>query len=156
MTEVTAYLSVDGAADAIDFYTRAFGAQEQFRLPMPDGRVGHAELKIGISTLMLADEFPEMNILGPKARGGPTSSFSIVVDSIDALDSMWAQAVDAGAQVERAIEDQFYGHRMGQLVDPFGHRWSISTVVEDVSPEEMKRRMADIDYSERLGSPDSG
>ena len=156
MTEVTAHLSVDGAADAIDFYIRAFGAQETFRLPMPDGRVGHAELQIGATTLMLADEFPEMNILGPKARGGSTASFSIVVDSVDALDAMWEKAVDAGAQVEREIEDQFYGHRVGHLVDPYGHRWSIGAVIEDVSPDEMKRRMTDIDYSEQLGSSESG
>jgi PhnB protein len=155
MIEVTAHLSVDGAADAIDFYTRAFGAQETFRLPMPDGRVGHAEIKIGATTLMLADEFPEMDIVGPKARGGSTASFSILVDSVDALDAMWAQALDAGAHVEREVADQFYGHRVGHLVDPFGHRWSIGAVIEDVSPEEMTRRMTDIDYSEQLGSPES-
>ena len=152
MSEVLAYLSVDGASDAIDFYTRAFGATELYRLPMPDGRVGHAEVQIGDTRVMLADEFPEMNILGPNARGGPTASFAIMVDSPEALEAMWAQALGAGATVEREIEDQFYGHRMGQLLDPYGHKWSINAVVEEVSPEEMQRRMEGMDFSEELNS----
>ena len=148
MTEVLAYLSVDGAADAIDFYTRAFGAEELYRLPMDDGRVGHAEVQIGDTRVMLADEYPEMNILGPNARGGATASFAIMVDSPEDLDVMWAQALAAGATVEREIADQFYGHRMGQLIDPYGHKWSINAVVEEVSPEEMRRRMEGMDFSE--------
>ena len=148
MSYVLPYLSVDGASDAIDFYTRAFGATELYRLPMDDGRVGHAEITIGDSRLMLADEYPEMNILGPNARGGPTTSFAIMVDSPEALEAIWTQALAAGATVEREIEDQFYGHRMGQLLDPFGHKWSINAVVEEVSPEEMRRRMEGMDFSE--------
>lgn len=148
MSEVLAYLSVDGASDAIDFYTRAFGAEELYRLPMADGRLGHAEIVIGETKLMLADEFPEMNILGPKARGGPTTSFAIMVDGPEALDALWARALAAGATVEHEIEDQFYGHRMGQLLDPYGHKWSINAVVEEVSPEEMRRRMEGMDFSE--------
>ena len=93
-----------------------------------------------------------MNILGPNARGGPTASFAIMVDSPEALDVLWDRAVNAGATVEQPIEDQFYGHRMGRLVDPFGHRWSINAVVEEVSPEEMQRRMESLDFSEELQS----
>ena len=152
MSEVLAYLSVDGASDAIDFYTRAFGATELYRLPMEDGRLGHAEIQIGDTRVLLADEYPEMNILGPNARGGPTASFAIMVDSTEDLEAMWAQALAAGATVEREIEDQFYGHRMGQLLDPYGHKWSINAVVEEVSPEEMKRRMENMDFSEEIGS----
>jgi len=141
MQSVTAYLSVDGAADAIDFYTRAFGAQERYRLPMGDGRLGHAEITIGDTTLMLADEWPDGHVLGPLKRGGASVSFSIEVDSVDALDAMWASATSAGATVQQEPEDQFYGYRSGQLIDPFGHRWGIMTKIEDVSPEEMQRRM---------------
>ena len=148
MSEVLAYLSVDGASDAIDFYTRAFGATEIFRLPMDDGRLGHAEIRIGDTRVLLADEYPEMNILGPKARGGPTCSFAIMVESPEALEAIWAQALAAGATVEREIEDQFYGHRMGQLLDPYGHKWSINAVVEEVSPDEMRRRMEGMDFAE--------
>jgi PhnB protein len=145
MTSVTAYLSVDGADAAIDFYVRAFGAEERYRLDMPDGSVGHAEIAIGDTTVMLADEFPDMGILGPKKRGGPTASFSIEVDDLTALDAMWDDALGAGATVEQERSDQFYGYRSGTVVDPFGHRWAIMTKIEDVSPEEMRRRMAAMD-----------
>jgi PhnB protein len=145
MTDVTAYLCVDGADAALDFYRRAFGAEELYRLEMPDGMVGHAEMRIGDTRLMLSDEFPDGGILGPTARGGPTASFAIMVDGIDALDAMWARATAAGAVVEREPADQFYGHRTGTLIDPFGHRWSISAVVEEVSPEEMQRRIAAVE-----------
>ena len=148
MTTVNAYLTVDGASDALDFYRRAFGAEELYRLAMPDGRLGHAEMRIGDTKLMISDEWPEGGILGPAARGGATTSFAVTVDDVDALDATWAQALAAGATVEREREDQFYGHRTGTLVDPFGHRWSISAVVEDVSPEEMQRRIADMDGAE--------
>ncbi|MET0421353.1 MAG: VOC family protein [Acidimicrobiia bacterium] len=141
MQTVTAYLSVDGAAAAIDFYSRAFGAKEQYRLLMGDGRIGHAEIVIGDTLLMLADEFPEMDILGPLQRGGTSASFTVEVDSVDALDRMWADAVAAGATVQSEPIDQFYGYRSGALVDPFGHRWGIQTKLENVSPEEMQRRM---------------
>jgi PhnB protein len=134
---ITPYIVVDRAEEAIDFYTRAFGAREVMRLPMGD-RIGHAEMKIGDSIFMLADEFPDMGILGPKSRGGPTSSLLIYTPDVDAL---FARALEEGGTTERAPEDQFWGDRMGTLVDPFGHRWSLATHKEDVSEEEMQRRM---------------
>jgi PhnB protein len=135
---ITPYLVVDRAEAAIDFYTRAFGAREVMRLPMGD-KIGHAEMKIGDSIFMLADEFPDMGILGPKSRGGPTSSLLIYTADVDAL---FTQALDAGGTTEQAPQDQFWGDRMGTLVDPFGHRWSLATHKEDLSEEEMQRRMA--------------
>jgi PhnB protein len=141
MTTVTTYLCVDGASDALDFYRRAFGAVELYRLAMPDGRLGHAEMRIGDTTMMLSDEWPEGGVLGPVSRGGATASLTVTVDDVDALDAMWASALTAGATVEREPADQFYGHRTGTLIDPFGHRWSINAVIEDVSPEEMQRRL---------------
>lgn len=134
---VTPYLVVDGAEDAIRFYTQALGASEVLRLPMGD-KIGHAEIRIGDSVIMLSDEWPDMDILGPKSRGGATSSLMIYVEDADAA---FARAVAAGATVERPVENQFYGDRNGAIVDPFGHRWTISTHVEDVSEEEMQRRM---------------
>jgi PhnB protein len=136
---VTPYLIVDGAADAIDFYARAFGAEEVLRMPMGD-RIGHAEIRIGDSHVMLADEFPDMGHLGPKSRGGPTASLMIYLPDVDAA---FARAIAAGATEARAVQDQFYGDRSGTLTDPFGHQWTLSTHVEDVSPEEMERRMAE-------------
>ena len=146
---VTPYLVVDGADSAIDFYRRAFGAEEMLRLPMPvqsgsaggaegGDKIGHAEVRIGNAMVMLADEFPEMGILGPKSRGGPTSSLMIYTEDCDA---MFARAVAEGATVEKPPEDQFYGDRCGNIVDPFGHRWSIATHKEDLSEEEIQRRM---------------
>lgn len=135
---VTPYLLVDDAAQAIEFYAQAFGANELFRLPMGD-KVGHAEIMIGDSHVMLSDEWPEMNLRGPKARGGATASLMVYVDDVDA---MFARAIEAGGTVEKAPENQFWGDRMGTLVDPYGHRWMLATHVEDVSPEEMERRMA--------------
>ena len=135
---VTAYLTVDDAAKAIDFYIAAFGARELFRLPMGD-RLGHAEITIGDTHVMLSDEFAEMNIKGPNARGGPTAAFMIYVEDADAA---FAKAIKAGARQDRAVEDQFWGDRMGSVFDPFGHKWSLATHVEDVSPEEMQKRMA--------------
>ncbi|TFI57929.1 VOC family protein [Sphingomonas parva] len=134
---ITPYLVVRGAAAALDFYRRAFGAEEILRLPMGD-RIGHAELRIGNSIVMLADEFPEMDILGPQSRGGATSSLLLYTEDVDA---MFARAVDAGATAERPPEDQFYGDRMGTLRDPFGQRWSVATHKEDVPEDEMRRRM---------------
>ena len=134
---VTPYLVVDGAEEAIRFYGRAFGAEETMRLPMGD-RIGHAEFRIGNSMVMIADEFPDMGILGPKSRGGPTSSLLVYVEDVDAV---FARALEEGATEERAPEDQFWGDRMGTLVDPFGHRWSIATHKEDLSEEETRRRM---------------
>ncbi len=134
---VTPYLVIDGAAAAIDYYGKAFGATEKFRMPMGD-KVAHAEIIIGDSHVMLSDEYPDMNIRGPKARGGATASLMIYVDDVDAS---FKRAIEAGAKAEREPSNQFWGDRMGSLIDPFGHRWSIATHVEDVSPQEMGRRM---------------
>ncbi len=136
---VTPYLIVDGAAAAIDFYLRAFGAEEVLRLPMGD-KIGHAEIRIGDSHVMLADEFPEMGHLGPNSRGGPTASLMVYVADVD---SAFARALDAGARAERPVEDQFYGDRAGTLLDPFGHRWTIATQKEVVPPDQLERRMAE-------------
>lgn len=135
--ELFAYLHVDGAAKAIDFYTEAFGARETFRLTEPSGRIGHAELELGGATLMLADEFPEYGIRGPHAAGATTVTLHLHVDDADV---MIRRAVEAGAELEREPEDHFYGERSGSVHDPFGHRWTIGHSIEDVSPAEMQRR----------------
>ena len=142
---VTPYLVVDDANAAIDFYTRALGAKEKFRLPMGD-RIGHAEILIGDSHVMLADEFPDMGHLGPKSRGGTTVSLMLYVEDVDAA---FQRALDAGATEKRPVENQFWGDRMGTLTDPFGHMWSLATAVEEVSPEEMQRRMAQFGSGEK-------
>ncbi|KAF1705970.1 VOC family protein [Pseudoxanthomonas sacheonensis] len=134
---VTAYLMVDDAAKALDFYRDAFGAEELFRLPMGD-KIGHAEIMIGDTHLMLADEFPEMDALGPNKRGGPTASFVIYVSDADAA---YDKAVKAGAKADRPLKDEFWGDRIGTVIDPFGHKWSLATHKEEVPPEEMQRRM---------------
>lgn len=134
---VTPYLVVKGAAQAIEFYTQVFGATVGMRLDSPDGRVGHAELKIGDSVIMLADEFPDMKILGPKAIGGSPVSLLIYVEDVD---STLPKAVAAGAEIKRPIQNQFYGDRSGMITDPFGHVWTVATHVEDVAPAEMERR----------------
>lgn len=134
---ITPYLIVDNAAKAIDFYAEAFGARELFRLPMGD-RIGHAEIRIGDSVVMLADEFPTMGHLGPNSRGGPTASLLFYTEDVDAS---FARAIEAGCTAEREPQDQFWGDRMGTLRDPFGHQWSLATHKEEVSPEEMQRRM---------------
>jgi PhnB protein len=136
---ITPYLIVDNAQAAIKFYQQAFAATELFRLPMPDGRVGHAELQIGDSIIMLADEFPEMDAKSPHAYGGSPMSLLIYVEDVD---SAFPRAIAAGGKELRPLTDQFYGDRSGTLVDPFGHKWTLATHVEDVSPEEMQRRMA--------------
>lgn len=135
---VTPYLVVDGAAEAIRWYAQVFGATEALRLPMGD-KIGHAEIKIGDSFVMLSDEWPDYGKLGPKARGGATSSLMIYLDDVDAA---FDKAVAAGASVERPVEDQFYGDRSGTIVDPFGHSWTLATHVEDLSEEEIQQRMA--------------
>lgn len=135
---VTPYITVDDGAAAIRFYVAAFGAVETVRMEM-GGKMGHAEVRIGDSVVMLSDEWPQMDVYGPRTRGGPTSSLMIYVEDVD---SAFARAIEAGGTVERPVQDQFYGDRSGTLVDPFGHRWTISTHVEDVSEEEMHRRMA--------------
>jgi PhnB protein len=135
---VTAYLIVDDAARAIDFYRDAFDATELFRLPMGD-KIGHAEIRIGDTQLMLSDEWPDMQALGPTKRGGGTVSFVIYVPDCDAA---FERALKAGARADRPPADQFWGDRMGTVIDPFGHKWSLGTHVEDVSPEDMQQRMA--------------
>ena len=136
---VTPYLIIKGAAGAIEFYKKAFGATELFRMTQPDGRVGHAEIKIGNSPLMLADEFPEMGARSPQSFGGSPVSILLYVEDVDAFAG---QAIAAGAKVIRPVKDQFYGDRSGSFEDPFGHHWHIATHKEDVSPEEMHKRAA--------------
>ena len=136
---VTPYLVVKNAARAISFYERAFGAKELLRMPEPDGRVGHAELRIGDSRVMLADEFPEMGALGPQSIGGTPVTIHLYVEDVDAV---VASAVAAGARIDRPVADQFYGDRSGGVEDPTGVAWWIATHVEDVPPAEMERRMA--------------
>ena len=135
--ELFAYLHVQDAAKAIEFYTSVFGATEKFRLTEPGGRIGHAELDFAGTTLMLADEFPEHGIKGPKAYGGTSVTIHLHVDDADALVK---RAAEAGAKVEIEPADQFYGERSGSVIDPFGHRWNIGQSIEEVSPEEMQRR----------------
>ena len=133
----TPYLIIEGAADAIEFYKRAFGATELFRFPAPDGKIGHAEIKIGDSPIMLADAYPDMGYNGPKSLGGSPVSLMIYVEDVD---TVFNRAVDAGATVKEAVTDKFYGDRIGSLIDPFGHVWHVSTHKEDVSMEEMEKR----------------
>jgi PhnB protein len=139
-SSVIPYISVKGASDAIAYYKQAFGAEELVRMPMPDGTVGHAELKIGDSILMLADEMdmPEAIAKSPRTLGGVTSGLALYVVDCDAV---FKRAVDAGGKVRRPLTNQFYGDRSGTIEDPFGQIWTISTHVEDVPPDEMKRRM---------------
>ena len=133
-------IAVSDCAAAIGFYVAVFGAEERGgRMMMPDGRVGHAELTIGDSVIMLADEFPESGYVGPTAVGGTPVTMSLFVEDADAT---FAAALANGATELRAVEDQFYGHRSGQFIDPWGHRWSVQQVIEEVSEEEMARRMA--------------
>jgi PhnB protein len=138
---VSPYLVVDGAQKAIEFYTTVLGATERMRMPGPDGRIGHAELRVGDSVIMLADEFPDMGAKGPSAYGGSPVSISVYVEDVDAT---FDRATGAGATVVRPLENQFYGDRSATFDDPFGHRWTIATHVEDVSPEEMGRRAAEM------------
>jgi PhnB protein len=138
--QVTPYLCVDGAKAAIEFYSNVLGAKERMHMPAPDGKIGHAELELGESLIMLADEFPEMGIRGPKAVGGTPVMIMIYVEDADAV---FDAAVAAGATALRPVENQFYGDRTGQFEDPFGHRWSVATHVEDVPPEEMEKRAAE-------------
>ena len=138
--ELFAYLCVHDASEAIAFYGKAFGAREKFRLPEPSGRVSHAELDFGVTTLMLADEFPEYNFKSPKTIGNTPVMIHLHVDNAD---QVIARAVDAGATVEIEIKDHFYGERSGCILDPFGHRWNIGHAIEEVTPAEMQRRYAE-------------
>ena len=133
------YLCVDGADEAIAFYTRILGAVERLRLAGPGGRVGHAELAFGDSLVMLSDEFPDMGVAGPSTVGGTPVTLSLYVKDVDAT---FEEALRAGATALRPVEDQFYGDRSGQFLDPFGHRWNVATRVEDVTPDEMASRSA--------------
>jgi PhnB protein len=135
---VTPYLIIKGAAQAIDYYKTAFGATELFRMDH-EGKIGHAEIKIGDSPIMLADENPEMKYLSPQSLGGTPVSIMIYVDDVD---TTYKQAIDAGGVEVRALQDQFYGDRSGTLTDPFGHVWTVATHKEDVSPEEIEKRLA--------------
>lgn len=135
--EVFAYLRLRDAARAIDFYARAFGAVEKFRLTEPNGRIGHAEMALGNTTLMLSDEYPEFGIYGPESIGGTSFTLHLHVDDADAL---IRRAVEAGATVVRPAADHFYGERAGTIRDPFGHEWNVGHEIEQVTPEEMQRR----------------
>ncbi|HEV7734207.1 MAG TPA: VOC family protein [Candidatus Binatia bacterium] len=137
--QVTPYLCVDGAKAAIEFYVQVFGATERMHMPAPGGKIGHAELQLGDSVIMLSDEYPEMGVRGPKSVGGTPVMISVYVEDVDRV---FDRALKAGATSIRAVENQFYGDRSGQFEDPFGHRWSVATHVEDVSPDEMTKRAA--------------
>ncbi len=137
--QITPYLCVEGASAAIDFYSSVFEATVRMRMDGPDGKIGHAELAIGNSVIMLADEYPEIGFQSPKTIGGTPVTLSVYVEDADAT---FERALGSGAKALRPVETQFYGDRSGQFEDPFGHRWSVATHVEDVSPEEMSKRAA--------------
>ena len=137
-SSVTPYLIVSGAARALDYYKSVFDATELMRFEGPDGKIAHAEMQIGNSKMMLADEAPEMGYRSPQSLGGSASGMMLYVEDVD---SVFERAVTAGAKAHQPVKDQFYGDRSGTLIDPFGHMWTISTHVEDVTPEEMQRRM---------------
>lgn len=134
---VTPYLIIDGAARALEFYQRAFDARELFRMPAPGGKIGHAEIRIGDSVIMLADEFPEMGHRSPSSIGGTGVSLMVYVQRVD---EVFERALAAGAKQLQAVDDKFYGDRSGMLQDPFGHVWTVATHVEDVPPDELQRR----------------
>jgi len=134
---VTAYLAVPNATEAIDFYTRALGAKERTRMEGPGGSIMHAELELGDSLIMLSDPFPQASTKTPKELGGTSVSMMVYVDDIDGL---YKQAIDAGATSLLEPDDMFWGDRFGSVQDPFGHSWTIATHIEDVSPEELKKR----------------
>ncbi|HEV2021041.1 MAG TPA: VOC family protein [Terriglobales bacterium] len=138
----TPYLIIQGAAAALDFYKKVFGATEIMRMAQPEGKIGHAEIRIGDSVVMLADEVPQMGYRGPKSLGGSPVSLMLYVEDVDAA---VARAVAAGAKLTQPVQDKFYGDRNGVIEDPFGHVWTIATHTEDVSPEEMDKRMAAMD-----------
>jgi PhnB protein len=135
---VTPYLIIKGAADALEFYKKAFGAVERFRMAGPDGSIGHAEIQIGDSIIMLGDECPEMGHPSVQSLGGSPVGFYIYLENVD---EAFQRAVDAGAKVSRPLENKFYGDRTGSVSDPFGYEWSFATHVEEVTPEEMSRRI---------------
>ena len=136
---VSPYLIVTGAEQALAFYKQAFGAKELMRHGAPGGKIGHAEVRIGDTVVMLADEHPDHDAHAPRKFGGSPVSLHVYVEDVD---KVWSQALGAGAKVKRPLDNQFYGDRLGSLEDPFGHTWYLSSHIEDVSPEEMNRRMA--------------
>jgi PhnB protein len=136
---VSPYLAIDGAARALEFYKKAFGATERMRMDAPGGKIGHAEIEIEGGLIMLADAFPDMNFRSPQSLGGSPVTIHVYVKDVD---SFCARAAEAGATITRPVADQFYGDRSCQLRDPYGHAWSFATHVEDVSPEELQRRAA--------------
>jgi PhnB protein len=138
-TAVTPYLTIKGAAKAVEFYKKAFGAEEVLRMDMPDGKIAHAEISIGGARIMLHDEAPDWNALSPQTIGDSGSSVMLYVNDVDAVVK---RAADAGATVTMPVADQFYGDRCGNIKDPFGHKWSIATHIEDVEPDEIRRRAA--------------
>ena len=135
---VTPYLSIKNGAQALEFYKKAFGAKEAYKLMLPDGRLGHAEIQVGDSVIMLADEFPEHGGKSPQTLGGSPVSIHLYVENVD---SFFQKAVAAGAKARKPVSDQFYGDRSGQLEDPYGHLWWVATHKEDVSPDEMQKRV---------------
>ena len=134
---VTPYLAIKNAGAAIEFYKQVFGATEKMRMAEPDGKIGHAEIVIGKARIMISDEYPEIDVLGPQSRGGSTVGLHILVEDVD---TVFSRAVAAGAKQLKAVSDQFYGERSGQLADPFGHVWYIGTVKEELSDEEIQSR----------------
>ena len=136
---VTPYLSIEGAAEAIDFYCDVLGATERMRMAGPDGKIGHAEIEVGSSIIMLSDAAPEMNHPSPKALGGSSVFVMVYVEDVD---DAFARAIKGGAKELSPVQDQFYGDRTGQFEDPWGHRWSLASHVEDVPPDEMETRAA--------------
>jgi PhnB protein len=145
---VTPSIVVAGAAQALDFYKRAFGAEERSRFPGPDGTIMHAEFKIGDSVIMMGDEMPDQGARGPKAIGGSPVSFFIYGDNVDAA---WKRAVDAGAKVVMPLGDQFWGDRTGCLEDPYGHKWWLAQRIQDLTPDEL-RQAADAFFSQMQGA----
>jgi PhnB protein len=146
---ITPYLTVKNGQEAIEFYQRAFGARERVRMPMPDGKVAHAELQIADSIIMLGEECPEHGGLSPETLGGSPVGLALYVENVD---DAFERAVGAGASVKEPVEDKFWGDRSGSLVDPFGHKWMLLTHIEDVSPQEMKKRMAEAFSTASAGS----
>ena len=134
---VTPYLTIKNAGAAIEFYKQVFGATEKMRMAEPDGKVGHAEIEIGNARIMISDEYPELDVLGPQTRGGTTAGFHILVEDVDAV---FSAAIAAGAIEQKPVSDQFYGERSGKLADPFGHVWYIATIKEELSDEEVQKR----------------
>lgn len=137
---MTPYLTVKNAGEALEFYKRAFGAKERMRIPTPEGKIGHAELQIGDSVMMLGEECAEHGTLSPESLEGSPVGLALYVENVD---QAFKRAVDAGATVKEQVENKFWGDRAGCVTDPFGHRWSLLTHIEDVPPEEMRRRMAE-------------